>query len=71
MQINNEARENIRANIRCRERICGERRHKSQPSYLSGDLAIVIKVVESESPLLPVIFLHRYSTLQLLINYQQ
>ena len=34
--------------------------------YLSGDFAVVVKVVEGESPLLPVILLHRHGTLQLL-----
>lgn len=34
--------------------------------YLSGYFAVVVKVVEGEGPLLPVVLLHRHSTLQLL-----
>lgn len=44
---------------------------RSQTSYLSRDLAVVIEVVEGESPLLSVIFFNWYSALQLLINKQQ
>lgn len=38
----------------------------AEDDYLSGDFAVVVKVIEGEGPLLPVILLHRYGTLQLL-----
>ena len=47
-------------------------RRPSGYTHLSGDLAIVVKVVQGEGPLLPAVFLHRHVTLQLLnVNRQQ
>lgn len=47
-------------------------RRPSGYTHLSGDLAVVVKVVQGEGPLLPAVFLHRHVTLQLLnVNRQQ
>ena len=40
-------------------------------THLTGDLAIVVKVIQSEGPLLPAVLLHRHVTLQLLDTNRQ
>lgn len=39
-------------------------------TYLTGDSAIVVKIIQSEGPFLPVIFFNRHITLQFLRNTQ-
>lgn len=39
--------------------------------YLTRDSAIVVEVIEREGPLLPVVFLNGYITLQFLRNTQR
>ena len=47
-------------------------REARQVTHFSGDLAVVVKVIQGEGPLLPAVLLHRHVTLQLLdVNTQQ
>lgn len=47
-------------------------RRPGRYTHLSGDLAVVVKVIQGEGPLLPAVLLHRHVTLQLLdVNTQQ